>query len=406
MHTLMASLVVSALACCPARAASLTVIASFNGTNGFSPANGVLFDANGDLVGVAALGGAGGNGVGTIYRIARTESGWARALTVVFNFDGAHGSNPVGIIRDPHGRLLGTTTYGGAVNGGVAFQLDRANGVYASVPEVINTFPYGHYPSGPPIIDADRNMFGVTCGCVAFDAIEGTIWELVKTTTGWRQPLLIRSIFHATTGHPFGTLTSDAAGNLFGTTIDGGANGYGTIFELAPISGRWAYRVTVLASFDGASGKSVFNGVAIDAAGNLFGTAQSGGAYDVGTVFMLPKTATGYSSNPVVLLSFNGNNGASPDPRPSLDAAGNIFGTTFLGGSFGQGVLYEIPKVGGTYAAQSVTLVNFDGANSGKGPAGPLTSDAVGTLYGTTYQGGPGGYGTVFMVTNTGFKVN
>src|SRR5258708_18579777 len=141
--------------------------------------------------------------------------------------------------------------------------------------------------------------------------------------------------------NPIAGLTMDAAGNLYGTTPGGGAYRDGEVFELSPnVSGGWTE--TVLHSFTGADGADpYYGGVIFNAAGNLYGTTALGGAYDLGTVFELTRTASGWSES--VLYSFRGGNDrAEPFSRFALDGAGNPYGTTDIGGFYSPGTVFEI----------------------------------------------------------------
>jgi len=210
---------------------------------------------------------------------------------------------------------------------------------------------------------------------------------------------------------PYAGLIADAAGNLFGTTSGGGA--WGTVFEIAKTASGYASTPTVLVSFDGTDGATPYAGLIADAAGNLFGTTVSGGAYHYGVVFEIAKTASGYASTPTVLVSFDGPDGATPYAGLIADAAGNLFGTTQYGGAsysgapyYGYGTVFEIAKTASGYASTPTVLISFNLGNGGY-PSGALIKDAAGDLFGTTVGGGwvPPGYynnsGSVFELANT-----
>jgi len=205
--------------------------------------------------------------------------------------------------------------------------------------------------------------------------------------------------------HPVAGLIADAAGDLFGTTIEGGTNGDGTVCELVN-NGGGNYSPTTLASFNGTNGDDPVGGLIADAAGDLFGTTYSGGATGDGTVFELVNNGGGYASTPTTVASFNGGNGQYPHASLIADAAGDLFGTTFEGGANNDGTVFEIAKTGSSYASTPTTLVNFIGTN-GAFPEDSLIADAAGDLFGTTAEGGAyganvGGYGTVFEIAKTG----
>jgi uncharacterized repeat protein (TIGR03803 family) len=173
-------------------------------------------------------------------------------------------------------------------------------------------------------------------------------------------------------------------GTLYGTTFIGGAFNYGTIYKLNLSTDK----VVTLASFDGTNtGASPTGPLLMDSSGNLYGTTELGGASGDGTVFELPKG----SSTITVLASFNLVNGANPRSGLIRDSNGNFYGTAFIGGPYGDGTVFELAKGSNTIT----TLASFDGTN-GKGPYCGLLMDNSGNLYGTTFFGGPSGFGTVF----------
>jgi uncharacterized repeat protein (TIGR03803 family) len=227
------------------------------------------------------------------------------------------------------------------------------------------------------------------------------------------------AVFNAADGAlPRAGLLADAAGNLFGTTATGGATNQGTVFEIAKTASGYANTPTVLYNFcaqpncaDGA----VPNGLIADAAGNLFGTTAFGGATNQGTAFEIAKTANGYASTPTVLVSFGGTGDTGPIAGLLADAAGNLFGTTFLAGANpgfldeGAGTVFEIAKTASGYANTPTVLYNFcaqTNCTDGAEPNG-LIADAAGNLLGTTQSfganGGIGGVGagTVFEIAKT-----
>ena len=214
---------------------------------------------------------------------------------------------------------------------------------------------------------------------------------------------------------PKGDLIANSAGDLFGTTSDGGANeagginGNGTVFEIAKTAGGYASAPTTLVNFNYEDGTSPVAGLLADASGNLFGTTESGGASDpliVGTVFEIAKTAGGYASTPTTLVRFgapfNGVVGSMPEGSLIADSAGDLFGTTSAGGANeADGTAFEIAKTAGGYASTPTTLVSFDLVD-GEIPLGSLIANSNGDLFGTTLGGGSEPlFGTVFEIVKT-----
>jgi uncharacterized repeat protein (TIGR03803 family) len=375
---------------------TLVTLASFKGANGANPGAGLIADAAGDLFGTTFYGGASNDG--TVFELTKTSSGYAAPRVLVF-FNGANGFYPqAGLIADAAGDLFGTALHGGASGDGTVFELAKTSSGYAAL-TVLASFngTSGAYPLGGLIADAAGDLFGTTTNGGAYS--DGTVFELAKTSSGYAAPTVLAS-FNGTNGAaPSGALIADTAGDLFGTTEFGGVYGDGTVFELTKTNAGYAAS-TVLVSFNGFNGATPDAGLIADAAGDLFGTTQGGGAGGFGTVFELAKTSSGYAA-PTVLASFNGTNGANPTAGLIADAAGDLFGTTYTGGASDDGTVFELTKTYAGYAAPTV-LASFKGTN-GLNPFGGLIADAAGDLFGTT-ESGEGGYGTVFEITQSGFQ--
>ena len=183
----------------------------------------------------------------------------------------------------------------------------------------------------------------------------------------------------------------DAAGNLYGTAQFGGTYGDGTVFELTPrANGSWAYKVLYNFGID-TDGDEPAGTLIFDAAGNLYGTTYSGGTHGGGTVFEL--TPTGATWTEQLLLSFGSDkrveDGIHPLGGVIFDAAGNLYGTTQYGGAYGEGTVFETDAHGRRDWTEETLVSFFPLRMGGTNPTGGLTLDAAGNLYGTTYWGGP-----------------
>jgi uncharacterized repeat protein (TIGR03803 family) len=327
-------------------------------------------------------------------------------------------SPSAGLIFDAAGNLYGTTTNGGTYNYGTVFELTPRGGgnwegmvLYSFCSQ--NNCTDGVSPFGGLTFDAAGNLYGATYwGGAYYNSCGfgcGTVFELRPTTGGGWTEQVLHNFGNAGDGaNPEGGLIFDAAGNLYSTTPNGGSYGFGTVFDLAPSGGgNWAETVLYAFCSPGRACPGAFRpvgGVIFDAFGNLYGMTNGGGAYgNYGTVFeVTPNGSGGWTG--MVLHSFgNGADGFYPQAGLVLDAAGNLYGTTQGGGTYGDGIAFELTPAGGGNWAEKV-LYSFCAqpkCADGAGPFADLIVDATGNLYGTTGNGGTYGYGTVFELSPT-----
>ena len=250
----------------------------------------------------------------------------------------------------------------------------------------------GQTPDGAVIVDAAGNLFGTARSGGSHGG--GVVFKLAPNPDGsWTE-----SAIHEFAG-PDGAslaagLTFDSAGNLYGTTQQGGVYDLGTVFKIIHNSdGSWTH--SVLFSFSGSDGGNVLAGVIFDAAGRLYGTTFAGGRFGRGTVYQLTAQPDG-SWAERVLYSFRGMDGGGSDAGVVFDTQGNLFGTTKYGGTHEMGTVYRLtPQTDGTW--RKTKLHNFKGVD-GAYPVGGLILDAAGNLYGTTTSGGASGMGTVYKL--------
>lgn len=197
-------------------------------------------------------------------------------------------------------------------------------------------------------------------------------------------------------------LAIDAAGNLYGTSVQGGDFGGGTVWQLTPSGSGWVH--TVLYNFTGgADGGEPYKGVTLDAAGNLYGTAVTGGSgsCEGGCGVAYKLTNSGGTWTQTVIHAFTGgDDGAGPGARVTLDSRGNVYGMTPIGGAAGQGVVFKIhPNGSGVWTLQ-VLHTFTGGADGATGSAGRMLLRG-GHLYGAATAGGVNGKGTAFELTPT-----
>ena len=387
-----------------ASAATYKVLYSFGASqgDGSSPCSSLVVDRAGNLYGTTETGGADGGG-GTVFELTPAGDGsWAEKLLHSFGHQGVNGANPIaGPIMDSFGNLYGTTNSGGS-DKGVVFKL--APGPAGSWMEtVLHTFAGGNDGDGPNsslILDGAGNLYGTTYQGGSDGQIGGTVFE-VNASTG--QETVLEDFKRDDGGsHPV-SLVFDAAGNLYGATS--GADDGGTVYQLAPAGGE-IWNKTALHHFKGnGDGFQPEAGVIFDAAGNLYGTTFWGGANvqgnssGWGTVFeLMPQEGGEWKEK--ILHSFHSEARGGEDPVAGLvfDAEGDLYGTTYGGGDFGEGEVFKLSPVGDGGWSHTV-LHAFGHGTDGAYPNGSLVVDAAGNLYGTTVSGGSYGVGTVFETT-------
>jgi uncharacterized repeat protein (TIGR03803 family) len=385
-------------------AATEKVLHNFNdnSTDGYFPHAGLIFDKAGNLYGETVWGGT--NNMGTVFALMPKGGVWTE--TVLHNFAGTDGSFPWGtLIFDASGNLYGTTQTGGTYGYGTVFEMTpTTKGAWKE--KVIYSFngANGKDGAGPlagVIFDGSGNLYGTSelGGVYSF----GTVFELTPTAGGgWKEKIL--HSFNPSTKDgvaPNASLIFDTAGNLYGTTLEGGVSGLGTVFELAPKTGG-GWKETVLHSFNsnGRDGYFPFASLIFDGSGNLYGATSVGGTKSGGTVFELsPKTGGGWKEKILYNLGYPG----ATDPFGQLifDGVGNLYGTAGVNGPDKSGTVFKLTLQSSGRWAQTV-LHNFNGTD-GDLPYAGVIFDGSGNLYGTTYNGGTSttcksGCGTVFVI--------
>jgi uncharacterized repeat protein (TIGR03803 family) len=380
-----------------AEAQTYSVLASFD--DGYLSATPYI-DSSGNVFGTTTSDPS--YGCGLVYELVKNGSN-SYTDESVYNFRcGDDGGVPEGgVVMDSAGNLYGTTLDWGAYGSGVVYELSNDGGGSYKF-EVIHAFwrTYGRNPVGD-LAMFNGSLYGVTndggggkCkyGC-------GTVYRLSKTGNKW-----IETVLHVfddqVAGHPGAGVALDSEGNIYGTTyIDGnGRDGHGTVFKLSPQSGG-TYKATVLHSFGGTAGGCYSpSGVVLDPAGNLYGTAVQCGDDGYGMVYQLKCSGGKYGLR--VILRFKGANGESPYDAPgrlALDSAGNVYGTAYAGGAHDYGTVFKLAA--GTFAYTNLHDFNDNGTD-GYYPIGGVNLDSRGNLYGTTYQGGSQKDGTVWRIAN------
>jgi uncharacterized repeat protein (TIGR03803 family) len=344
-----------------------SVIYKFKGgSDGAAPSGTLIFDSAGALYGTTETGGndevCNGEGCGTVFKLSPNQNGsWTE--TVLYKFLGSLDVQQPGsgVLFDKAGNLYGAGG-GGCIEecNGTIFKLaPNHDGTWTE--SILYTFmggTDGGFPSAL-VLDTAGNLYGTTVsggttnspcgGC-------GTIFQLSPSGNGsWKKNVLYSFIDGLDGGFPSSGLAFDSIGNLFGETFDGGSfacpeSGCGVIYELTPESGSWKFSVKhTFNGLDGSKGSQPSGGLALDSEGNLYGTTDTGGdaacnnGNGCGTIFKLsPNTGGAFTFS--LIDEFNGTTGSSPMTGVIVDAAGNLYGTTFAGGSpdCGCGVVFRV----------------------------------------------------------------
>jgi len=325
-----------------------TVLYSFtSGNDGGQPYGGVTVDSLGNLYGATVTGGTGmacEGGCGVAYKLTNVGGTWSES--VIHNFTGGDdGSGPgAGLTLDRAGNLYGMTPTGGAFGFGIIYQLHQDHsGTWRE--HVIHTFTGGRDGAtgskGRLILDRAGNMYGVATVGGANGA--GTAFKLTHGQGGrWRFRTLFAFAGEPDAGFPYGALTFDRSGNLYGTSYYAGAHGLGAAYELTLANGTWSE--TLLYSFQGGTdGSSPISNLVFDRSGNLYGTTSEGGApgCSCGTIFKLTPGGQGQWTESVAYAFTGTPDGALPYNGLVGDQAGNFYGTTVHGGTADEGAVYE-----------------------------------------------------------------
>lgn len=365
----------------------LTILQRFGSLIG-PPRSGLIQGKNGNFYGTLSV------GVPTSDFYAQSPAGTvfemtpAGIITTLHTFDGrgADGASPTGpLIQLPNGGFHGTTVSGGTFNKGVAFETPDSKAIHSgsfmryqySFGGNDGSFPYaGLLPRGP-----SAGYFGVTAG--GGPSNNGTVFALddsgINVTTVYK--------FSGSDGaNPRGNLVLAPSGDgYYGTTLNGGLSGNGTLFK-GNING-----ITTLYKFTGADGANPNAGLIFASNGGAYGTAYNGGTANNGTIF---KTDGGTTLT--TLYRFTGGDGANPSAALLESTDGNFYGSTYNGGPNDKGTIFRITPKG-----EFTSLYAFAGSD-GAHPAAALIQGRDGKLYGTTYDGGAFNAGTMFNITRTG----
>jgi uncharacterized repeat protein (TIGR03803 family) len=421
-----------------------------SGSNGRYPQGTLLRDGSGALYGATAYGGA--HGYGTLFRLAPPLPGkTAWSISILYDFGGStDGGVPnADLVMDAGGALYGTADDGRYVMGVVFRLAPPAPGQTRWTQTVLHAFNYslaasigdGSGPAAGVIMGSNGMLYGTTYhGGTTADRFAigfGAVFQLAPPTPGqtvWKETVLYRFAGGIDGQYPQAVLAREASGALYGTTSTGGSGrcadalgrvvGCGTIFKLTPPApGQASWTKATLHHFaGGADGAVPFGKLLLDGSGALYGTTTRGGKgqcgdgigniVGCGTVFKLSPPTPGHTGwTEIVLHDFSGiPDGISPRGGLIADTAGNLYGTTFAGGTGtcsdqvyrnpGCGIVFRLtPPTSGKTVWTETKLYSFQNLADGWEPLGQLVSDPSGNLLGVTSLGTPANLGAIFEIT-------
>jgi len=404
--------IVLALLMFPAQAAHgqvFSVLHSFaGGSDGEYPYAGVSVGSAGTLYGTAVQGGTHGDGVA--FELKQRGTGWIFTPLYEFGASNADGRYPAGGITVQSGVLFGTTANGGqgcsGLGCGTVYELRPPPTACKSAicyydETILWRFqgPDGAFPFYvTPIFDSSGNIYGTTMEGGAGGGF-GTVWELTPSSGGYIENVLYSFINGNDGEFPSTSLIFDSSGNLYSTTTAGIDMSGNTLFELSPSNGGWIENTVF--SFWPVGGVEDANNVIMDQSGNLYGALSTGGSGGSGVVYELMRTSGGWN---ISLLSNFPTNGGCATPFAGVTLqGGNLYGTCLNGGAHGWGEVFELSNTGGTWSLTD--LYDFTDGSDGAAPSSNVVFDSHGNMFGTTVRGGDpscnNGYGcgTVWEIT-------
>jgi uncharacterized repeat protein (TIGR03803 family) len=351
---------------------------------GQRPYAGVIQADDGALFGTTLQGGV--SNAGVIFRL--NTDGTGATVLHTFGVAAGDGQSPTALVQGSDGVLYGTTSIGGTNKTGTIYKINTDGTGYQVVHDFGRAAADGANPQAGLVEGRDGFLYGTTF--FGGSNGRGTVYRLNKAGDGY----LVLHNFSVGDGdgaNPDTALVQGRDGALYGTTFFGGSNDAGAIFRLNTNGSSYL----VLRSFSGLNGDGQNPDAALmqgsDAA--LYGTTYSGGSNSAGSIFKLNTDGSGYT----VLRAFTATGGDGQKPLSALLEVkdGLLYGTTYLGGSSGAGTVFKLNRDGTGYAV----LRSFDTANAdGRNPRAGVLQGSDLALYGTTWNGGESGFGTVFRL--------
>jgi len=403
----LAALAVAFLLATSAHAQTYSVIYNFaGGSDGATPFAGVTFDSAGSMYGTASA--AGRRGYGDVYRLVPGGSGWTFYLLYTFRGLGPQDNDGAGpysrVTIGPDGALYGSTISGGDGDGcrelhgcGTVYRVSPKPGQIYDPWEETVLYRFGTYDGSDPyfgdvVFDSAGNLYGTTRNGGA--NLQGAVYKLTPLAGNWTEQVIYSFAGMPDGSAPLNGPVLDQSGNLYGITYAGGVSGWGTVYRLS-LSGSTSQESVLYSFHNGGDGLYPTSAVFLDASGNLYGATQTGGADGGGAVFELTPSGNGAWSVSTV-YGFSGPGLANSYRTLTMDRAGYLYGTDSMGGAHGQGSVFKLTPSNGGWIC--TTLHDFTGGEDGGAPYGVLSVNGNGNIYGTASTGGAYGNGVVFEI--------
>lgn len=330
-------------------------------------------------------------------------SAFGQTESTIYNFTGgSDGGTPYGgrLIFDPSGNLYGIAIFGGINNNGVVYELSPAAGG-GWTQTVLYSFlggSDGSNPEGALVFDSLGNLYGGTYAGGTHGL--GTIFELSPVSGGgWTEKVLYNFAGGADGANSNGSLIFDATGSLYGTTVLGGINGIGTVFQLSPATGG-AWTEAVLFTCSQAVGGEPHGNVVFDSRGNFYTALVNDGPFNAGAILRL-KFVDGTWRMGLIYSFKDDVNGGFPLGDLAITPQGRLYGATETGGSHDLGAIFALERPAGSSVWKETIVHSFGGKGDGRfgGASLSVVLDAAGNLYGVTDAGGTTRYGVAYKLT-------
>lgn len=387
-----------AVATMPAAGQTFTALYDFgSGINYQGPSGPMIIGRDGSLYGVTVTGGL---GFGTVFQLSPPAvPGGTWTETAIYSFKGGvDGYRPAeGLSMDKGGNLYGSTLNGGITGGcncGLVFKLKppaAPGGTWSkrTMHAFTATNGDGADCCAPLYVDSKGVVYGTTFSSSANGQVRvgGTIFQIKSQGSGFVETILHDFLLTPGDGQlPETQLVGDAAGNLYGTTYQGGANGFGTVYKLSPpAGGNGAWTETIL--YDFRYGNTASSALVMGSSSQLFGTGSDGGIDNEGNIFRLtpPKSGQGEYSRTALWSFLGAGNGSSPGGLALDPATGIFYGVTaYSDHASGCGVAYQLAPPATAGGAWQYSVLHYFSEAEGCLPTGPIIRAADGTLYGVT----------------------